>query len=205
MKRFIIVLLLAGLTINYVFSQAYQDYSSDKKQEIFSEGFLDNNNNWRKFYSKVKKGRYIIETIGKDQPAISTIPVQLDKNRNYEIETVVSIEWNRSDEFMGIVWNRDLNNGYYLGFNKDLEIKVFKKENNIKKSITVVEDLGVLAPKYSKNTITIRRIGTEFLIYINKILVYSIPYDAYYGDHIGYFVGSASEIRAYQLTVSYLD
>ncbi len=190
---------------NCIISQTNQDFSSHKKQEIFSEKFLNNENDWRKFYTKIKKGRYSIETIGNDQAAISTIPVQIDTNRNYEIETVVSVEWNRSDEFMGIVWSRDLNSGYYLAFNKDHMTKVYRKDNNSDIAITKVEKLGVYGPMYSKNTITIRKIDSEFLIYINKTLSYTIPFNKHFGNHIGFFVGTASELRAYQLTVTYLN
>jgi len=58
---------------------------------------------------------------------------------------------------------------------------------------------------YAKSLITIRKIDDEYLIYINKLLAFRVPYDKQYGDHLGYFVGTASEIRAYNLTVSYLE
>ena len=205
MKNLITRLLLVGLITNCAISQTLHNHSADKKQVVFSEKFQDNRNGWSKFYTKIKKGRYSLETIGKDQAVVSTTPISLDTSRNYEIETVVSLEWNRSAEFMGIVWSRDLNNGYYLAFNKDYKTKVYKRENNSEIPMTLVEELNVFMPRYEKNIITIRRIESEFLIYINEIHVYTIPFNKQYGDHIGYFVGTASELRAYDLTVSYLD
>jgi len=200
-----ILLIILCISTNYIVSQNNQQFADKVKHEIFSERFLDNENSWRKFYTKIKKGRYSIETIGKDQAVISTIPVQIDVNRDYEIETVVSMEWNRSGEFMGIAWSRDLANGYFLAFNKEFKTKVYKRENDSEIPITEVETLNVYSPMYKKNKITIRKIDSEFLIYINQILVYTIPFDKQYGNHIGYFVGKASELRAYSLTVSYLD
>jgi len=199
------ITVVVCLCSSTVFAQTGYNYSDYTRKEIFKETFVDNRNGWRKFYTKIKKGRYAVETIAGDQPAVSTIPVKIDTGKDYEIETVVSVEWNRKSDFMGIVWNRSLNGGYYLGFNKDFQIKLFTKEYNVEKVLKPVKHTNLLLPKYTKNTITIRKIGKEFKIYVNKILLYTVPTGKADGDHIGYFVGKASEIRAYSLTVSYLE
>ena len=205
MKKLVIVLLILLFGAEYVHSQTGKEYDAYKKEKIFSETFQDNQNNWIRFYNKIRKGRYVIETTGFDKPVITTIPVPLDTSRNYEIETEVSIEWNITNEFMGIVWNFDSQNGYRLAFNKNLEAKVYIIENGTVKALTETERFLAFLPMYEKNLITIRKIGAEYLIYVNKTLIYSVPYDHFRGNGIGYFTGSKSELRAYNLTLSYLE
>lgn len=205
MKKLTIVFVILCISNNVLMSQSKPSYTDFEKTEIFSEKFVDNQNNWRKFYVKIKKGRYVVETIGKDEASITTIPIKLDTNRNYEIETIVSIEWNRKNDFMGIVWNRDLDNGYYFGFNKDLETKIFVKNYNSENVLKSIKKSISLYPKYTRNIITIRKVDDEYYIFVNKILLAQIPCHKYYGDHFGYFVGEAAELRVYSLTVSYLE
>ena len=47
--------------------------------------------------------------------------------------------------------------------------------------------------------------GAEFLIYMNNTLIYSVPYEQYYGDQIGHFKGKRRVLRAYNLTLYYLE
>lgn len=106
---------------------------------------------------------------------------------------------------MGVLWNANVGNGYYLAFNKELITEVVRITNNNQHVITDVDNLHVLYPMYEKNLISIRRVGAEFLIYINKQLVLTVSCDRYYGNNIGYFVGKGSELRVYSLVVSYLE
>jgi hypothetical protein len=204
-KRILIVTILFQCIFYAAFSQSLETYSSFKKEEIFSEHFQDNQNSWRKFYTKIKKGKYAVETIGNDLPALTTIPVRIETGRDYEIETEISLEWNRSKDFLGIVWNRDLNHGYYFGFNKENKMEVFKKEYDNVIVLDKISGIHSAIPMYTKSLITIRKIKDEYLIYVNRLLVFRVPADEHYGDHIGYFVGKASEIKAYKLTVSYIE
>lgn len=203
MKTVLFALLFLSFSFTAL-AQSPDEYSAYEKEDFFSDYFLNNKNSWRQFYTRIKKGRFVIETIGKDLPAVSTIPIKLDESRNYEIETVVSLEWNRTTDLVGIVWNRDLNNGYYLGFNKENKLQVYIQQDD--KIEILGESKGqIFFNMYEKRLLTIRKIDNEYLIYIDKILVFSIPVEHDFGDHLGYFVGKGSEIQAFSLTVSYLN
>jgi len=205
MKQLAIFLFLTYFITSSMVSQSYKDYNHFTKKEIFSEHFNDNENNWRQYYSKIKKGRYVVETIGKDPATTTSVPVAIDTNRNYEIETEISIEWNRTKEYMGIMWNANVKSGYFLAFNKDLITQVIEVKNNQPQEVTKAENLGALRPMYDKNLITVRRIDQEYLIFINRTLAYTVPYNGYHGNQVGYTVGQGSELRAYSLVVSYLE
>ncbi|MBD80919.1 MAG: hypothetical protein CL840_18525 [Crocinitomicaceae bacterium] len=205
MLRALVSIVLTSVLFTEVMAQDKESYSYFEKEVFFSEKFQDNQNSWRIFYKKIKKERYIVETIGKDLPLVSTIPIKIDQGENYEIEVVVSNDWNKSKDYMGLVWNRDANNGYYIGFNKEMSTKLFFIEEGNRVVIEEKSRPEILYPMYEKNIITVRKVGREFTLFINKVLIKTIPMDMGYRDHVGFFVGSSSELRAYSLTISYLD
>ena len=172
---------------------------------IFQDTFEDNNNQWRPFYSKIKKGRYIVETIGKDAPAISTLPIAVEEGRDYVIDITMSWEWNRSKELMGIVWNKGYQEAYYLGFNKLKQMTVFKIVGGETEVLETLQETNVLSEQYVQGRFQIACKEGDFFIEINGNPVYHISEKHEKGNHIGFFVGKASELKVTKMKVSYLD
>jgi hypothetical protein len=205
MKIILLLSIVFMIHFNSLLAQDSAPYKEFKKELVFEDTFTDNRNNWRTFYSKVKKGRYNVETLGKDPDAIVSIPVDLDPTRNYEIKITASMEWNRSKEFMGITWNRDLNNGYFLGINKEMKTTLIEKTDNKDEVLEAPQTCAAVRGLYIPNEILIRKVDNMFSIYINRLKVYSIVDDASYKNHIGFYVGKASELKVTQFKVSYLN
>lgn len=198
-------IVLIGFLFSAVGNLYSQEYTFFEKELVFKDNFENNDNSWRIFYGKIKKGRYDVETIGKDSPAISTIPIDFDQERDHEIEVTVSMEWNKSEDYMGLVWNRDLNNGYYLGFNKNLLTKLYYKEDGRIATFSEMRKSNIFYPMYQKNIFTVRKIGNEYSIFVNRLFIDTMTYEEAHGNHIGFFVGKSSELRVYNITVSYID
>ncbi len=186
------------------FAQSPENYSSFSRTLAFEEDFLDNENEWRTFYSKVKKGRYVVETIGKDDAVLTTIPVNVDNSRNYDIETTVSMQWNRSGELMGFTWNADNKNGYFIGFNKNQNLVIFKMNDGAFDVLMNDSASSVIRPVYEKNLITVRKYNEGFFVFVNKTLVGAFDNSMPFRDTFGYFVGRASELRVTGLQIHYL-
>jgi hypothetical protein len=204
MKKGVALIILCSLTWLLCTSQTHEDHKFYSKELVFEEDFNDNENNWTIYYTDIKRGKYLVETIAKDGPALSTLPVKLDTTKDYEIETTISMEWNRTAEFMGIAWNINMNNGYYFGFNKENKFVVYRKNYDEIETLKEASSKRELIPLYERVIITIRKINHEYVIILNNRPLFKLPANKFYGHDIGYFVGKASELRAYNLKVSYL-
>ena len=185
-------------------AQSPENYSSFSRTLAFEEDFLDNENEWRTFYSKVKKGRYVVETIGKDDPVVTTIPVNIDNSRNYDIETTVSIQWNRSGELMGFTWSNDARNGYFVGFNKYQNLVIFKMNDGVFEVLMNDSTSAIVIPANEKNLITIRKYDENLFVFINRTLAGVFANSVPFRDTFGYFAGRSSELRVTGLQIHYL-
>jgi hypothetical protein len=197
------ILFLTILSTSAI-AQSPENYSSFSRTLAFEENFLDNENEWRTFYSKVKKGRYVVETIGKDEPVKTTITVNIDNSRNYDIETTVSMQWNRSGELMGFTWNTDSRNGYFVGFNKDQNLVIFKMSDGTINVLMNEKASPDIRPVFEENLITVRKYEEQIFIFMNKTLVGAFDNSIPYKDTFGYFTGRSSELRVTGLQIHYL-
>jgi hypothetical protein len=197
-------IILFTLCQTWVLAQSPENYSSFSRTLAFEEDFLNNENEWRIFYSKVKKGRYVVETIGKDEAAVTTIPVNIDNSRNYDIETTVSIELNRSGELMGFTWNADNKNGYFVGFNKNQNLVIFKMNDGSIEVLMNDSASSMVRPVNEENLITVRKYNEMFFVFVNKTLAGAFTNTIPYRRTLGYFAGRASELRARGLRIHYL-
>lgn len=185
-------------------AQSPENYSTFSRSTVFSEEFTDNGNEWRTFYSKVKKGRYVVETIGNDEAVVTTIPVNIDNSRNYDIETTVSMQWNRSGELMGFTWSNDARNGYFVGFNKYQNLVIFKMNDGSFEVLMNDSSSAVLRPANDINLITIRKYEENFFVFMNRTLVGVFANSVPFRDTFGYFAGRSSELRVTGLQIHYL-
>lgn len=176
------------------------------KEVPFVDTFEDNRNNWPQFYTKVKNGRYIIETILSDIPQEATQPIHIDSSKDFSVAAFFSIEWNRKRDFMGITWGgNNTENAFYFGINKERNFTIFKKENGQEKVIKEVSSSLAIGFLYNFNVLEIRKISDKYRFYINKELVHIANFEPFYGNKTGFFIGKASEMRVVRFRVNYLN
>jgi len=184
---------------------AQTDLDDQKDNKVFYEEYFQNNeNNWKIYYKKILFGRYFIETIGRDAPAISTKTFFFNEKLNYEIETKVAIEWNKSKEMMGFLWNADSTSAYGIAFNKELKPYVFTTENGEETIVKMGTDEDLLEDMYEENTLTVKKIDYEYLVFINGKYFCTMPTTKNLRKQIGYFIGKKSEMKVESLILKYL-
>ena len=200
----------AALTLSLLFAFSLAlvgqtDLETKKDQKVFyKEYFQNNDNNWNIYYKKILFGRYFIETIGRDAPVISKKTFFFNEKLNYEIETKIAIEWNKSKEMMGFIWNADSTSAYGIAFNKELKPYVFKTENGNETIVKMGSDDDLLEDMYEENTLTIKKIDAEYLVFLNGKYFCTMPTGKSIRKQIGYFIGKKSEMKVESLIMKYL-
>lgn len=102
-------------------------------------------------------------------------------------------------------WGRNELRGYYFYFAKDgfcsiSDSKSSGKYQWIENSLTQINiRQGVF------NLFTVRRVKTNYYFFVNKQLMFSIPYQPFYGKLFGIDVGKKSIIEIDSLYVHYLQ
>ena len=169
----------------------------------FHDSFEDHKNQWRKFYSKIKKGRYIISTIMPNVGQTSTLNFDINEQLDFNISAFFAITWNRKREFMGITWGGDdEGNAFFFGVNKDKKYIIYKS-NNDQKDTLKYSSSNILQGLNNYNLLKVIKSGEKYEFYINTQLVHSIPFEKFYGKEIGFFIGQASEMYIVDFSVRY--
>lgn len=202
MKIIYTTIVLSFLSISLLAQTDLDDQNDDKV--FYEEYFQNNENNWKIYYKKILFGRYFIETIGRDAPAISTKTFFFNEKLNYEIETKVAIEWNKSKEMMGFLWNADSTSAYGIAFNKELKPYVFTTDNGKETIVKMGSEENMLQDMYEENTLTVKKIDYEYLVFINGKYFCTMPTTKNLRKQIGYFIGKKSEMKVESLILKYL-
>lgn len=199
---------------NILFAQVKNPYSyygvkSYDKQQIFTDSFNDNHNSWwtgdikDNHYGYIKNGYYHYES-KKANAKITYKYIKIEENKDYEIEASIKFLKGEKNTGNGLVWGYNSKNSYsydYL-FTSNGYYRLDKYVGKYEKYFEWKKSSLVKAKDY--NILTIRKIGKKYYFFLNKTYVYSMPYEYFFGQRIGFQVTSFSAIKIDYLKVSYI-
>jgi hypothetical protein len=213
--------LLTGLLmlfeLSIVSGQNYSDYTEINKELVFYDDFDEANiSGWpigetsstkRVFVPPHELRFYSTYAIANkiETPLFTAIPVNIDENRDFEIEVEISMYKTKTPTNGGIIWGsngNDMNTFLYSGKNKKYSIDIKKSHQNKKLVDNFEKNIKVGA--YRKNKLTIRKIKAKYYFFINENFVDSISYESFFGNHIGFYCGSKTVVYATYFKISYL-
>ncbi len=179
-----------------------------QRSTVLYDDFSDNRNNWWKGSSKtiaaVKDGYYHFEATG-DSWSWAAQTVEIDRERDFEISAKVKLADSRTTFASGLIWGKKQKTSQYFifGINKNSQVVIaeFNPEWRPFKPWGKTPFIDMDA----YNTLTVKKIGTQCLFYINDNQIHTMPYEPFYGPGIGFHVAPKTKLLVDSLTVSYIE
>jgi hypothetical protein len=195
-----------GININNVYREQCLS-----KEKIYYTGFSEQSNDWPINSDESKssvinpEGYYEIKSLKKgNQPIFVTNVVDIDLDRDFEIEASMKYCSGEDNNINGIVYGYDSNTAgqYRFAFTGNGLFGVLKWH----KEWTYLRDYtqSSLVSNNSFNKLTIRKIGTTCYFFINEKPVCLIPFMGFFGQEIGFCVNQNTTIQVDYFSVSYI-
>lgn len=211
-KQIILIAFFLSLTIATYSQSAYSDITQSRKTLSFAEEFTTNQNNWivsktPDYCGKIKGGKYYWQSfVGGGAPVKTLIGINMDQDRNFEIETY--IKWVKGAANSGnFFWwgSKDATNRQCFGFSKDpLTYRIFRQYLGDRTEwVSWTESYDIKPTDFNK--LTIRKYGDKIYFFINEKHVHTQDYEAFIGNNFGFSVSEKTIIAIDYLRVFYLN
>jgi hypothetical protein len=188
--------------------QNYVAYNTGAKSSLFSDGFIDNGNDWITdnpwINGKVEGGYYNITCKNFNMSTgLSYKPVPISENTDYEIETAIKIIKGTGALVFGMTSKFD---HYRVEISEDRTLEVIKDTPSKRKLEKLFKGPGIFQIRNDfHNKLTVRCVNGVYYIFANEVLVGKFDNIKPEGNGIGFNVGANSEISVDFMEVSYLN
>lgn len=194
----------------------YHDYADDERQSVFFDDFSSAGNDWsvgtfgegcRR--SKIENGYFQIESLCDDQfPSFWTNKVEIDENRDFEIEASIKFVTGEDNNSNALFWGQGdvegvkYNCRYRFGFSGNGQYLIDKYSG----SWTNIKgwEKSDLINRNQYNLITIRKVGGQYDYFLNRQWIHQHQFEPFYGKQIGFQSNQNTTIRIDFIRVSYL-
>ena len=201
--KFICPLLLVFCVFLHsnVMAQDTSYYASRNRSTIYYEDFNNNSDtNWNSkhacYYGKVENGYYVYE-VKKKQSFVHYFDVEIDTNRNFEIEFVVNVP-DRKSRHSWAVFSWDRQRGAYSGNSYGFTVREngflaisYGNPNGNRKTLYRTKPT-ITANGYNKYTI--QRKGAIYLLFVNGAFTGSFPYFPLRNKTMGIGAGAENKL-----------
>ncbi|SDW87499.1 Caspase domain-containing protein [Lutibacter oricola] len=183
----------------------------DRSKYHFYEDFNDNTNNWtveskEEYTTTISGGRYGIEHKRNSGGWYFGKYKELDKNRDFEVETTIERKYSTDNGSVAFVFFRkDENNKHELFISKNGSYLLRKFVDSKKTILINWTESSAIATGYAPNIVKIAKIGSSLKLYINnqylnKIEMYNVP-----GYNFGYTLYERTKINIDNFKIKYLN
>ena len=189
------------------------DYSFSKglkSQFVLQDDFSKFSNYWllgieeNSWAESIEGGHLIFESLT-NKPKEDLIPVIIDQNRNFEIETSIRFVEGQMDKGYGLQWGKAANPmkqyDFLLTGAGHFTIDRYTGEFKDYVPFTISPKVN----RYAFNKLTVRKVADKYYFFLNENLVHSMPFEPFFGNLIGFQVAENSTIRVDNIEVAYLD
>jgi hypothetical protein len=215
MKRLLLFTIIVKFNSIISFSQPnYSDYAINNKEKVFFDDFLDDRNSWglgyqlnNSIFSQIKYGYFQAKVYDKINSKNKTHSVPFSQNKDWEIET--QLKYIEGDETNGfaILWGLENteNKGYHFWISGNGQYAISKRDTSGARSFYINWTSSMFINKFEWNKLTIRKVDNSYDFFINEKYVYSIPFESFYGNEVGFTIGPNMTVRVDYLHISYLN
>lgn len=210
LQKGIWMMLLAAIPFVSIHSQTnYDDYAFSDKSRVYFEDFDVPNSEWEGFTKGVSIGKIhdgIFEwTSMNDQAQIVSKELDaMDWNKDWEIEIRMKHITGKIDYPHDLLFHFQDNAIYHFGFTAEGKY-VFYRDINEEFRMIIPFTSSPSINKDSFNKLTVRKIGPQYLFYINENLVAKENGSVDSNNRVGVLVSPNSTIQVDYLQVSYLN
>ncbi len=205
-------LALANRQIPPVNNSLYIQNNSVDPRIIFYDDFSNNRNNWtiannKNVKASMDSGFYYLTAVGHAYGEAQE--VKINSRRDFEIETRIKILSGNPEHknyYSMIFWGREAMQSYYFTFARDgfasVELCNGKNQSSCKAEKGSFQKTKLLPEDF--NVYKIRKVGDTYYFLINDMQIYSMPFQPFFGNLIGFGAGRKVSLAIDYFKVSYL-
>lgn len=182
----------------------------NNKSQNFAEYFSDNSNNWYvgesdKWSYKVENGLYKINrklTDGKSTFIAKSIPI--DETKDFTIESDIEHTGGVKNYGYGVTWGyKDTKNCFIFYISGTGYYKITKIEDDVTTNLVDwTFNSSIVQTDYTFNKMKIEKSGNNYSFYVNGTYLTQIPYEAFFGQQIGFELEDNQSISVDDLIVN---
>lgn len=189
------------------------DYSFSKElksQFVLQDDFTKFSNYWllgieeNSWAESIEGGHLVFESLT-NKPKEDLIPVIIDQNRSFEIETSIRFVEGQMDKGYGLQWGKSANPAKQFDFllTGAGHFTIDKYTGEFKDYVPFT--LSPKVNRYAFNKLTIRKVSEKYYFFLNENLVHTMPFEPFFGNLVGFQVAENSTIRVDHIDIAYLD
>ncbi len=213
MRNLFVYLIIMLFLMEPTFGQSsYNDYTSAEKKRLFIDNFDDNSNNWcigaklnGKAEGAISYGNFMWQSKASGTSPTCHISVNIDENSDFEIETSIRYISGEDNNGYGVYWGgNDYSLNYYYRFaiSGNGSYIISKYTGTWQNFKDWTKSAAISSTDYNK--LTIRKVAGTLYYFINETYVFSMPFERFLGDKIGFQTNQNTLIYIDYLKVSNL-
>ena len=167
---------------------------------IFIDEFINNTNAWplgnnANSRTAIQNGNFIFQSKSESSAFFITKTVLIDTEKDFEIEARIRIT--DGDRPAMVQWGgNDGSDLYFFGFNKGGSILA----GNWQEGLVLGQESDLINPD-DYNTLTIRKIGDFYHIYLNEEYQEVFQFEEFFGNKIAFYVGQQTTMEVDYLRI----
>lgn len=187
----------------------YNSVNDADKEQVFHDDFSKFSNYWLlgieedSWLENIEDGKLFFQSLC-EKPKEDVIPIIIDHNRDFEIETSIKLVKGDMDKGYGLQWGKSASPvqqyDFFITGSGQFTIDKYDGEFTDFKPFTVSEHVN----RATFNKITVRKLNDTYYFFLNEKLVHTMPFEPFFGNLIGFQVAENSSIMVDYLTISYL-
>jgi len=190
---------------------SYYSFSKGlKTQTVLQDDFNKFNNYWllgieeNSWSESIEDGHLVFQSLT-TKAKEDLLPVIIDQNRDFEIETSIRFVEGQMDKGYGLQWGKSVNPVRQFDFllTGGGHFTIDKYDGGFSDYIpfTLSDDVN----RYAFNKLTIRKVSDKYYFFLNEKLVHTMPFEPFFGNLVGFQVGDNSTIMVDHINIAYLD
>ncbi|HAM10437.1 MAG: hypothetical protein A2X05_12585 [Bacteroidetes bacterium GWE2_41_25] len=181
-----------------------------KSQFVLQDDFSKFSNYWllgieeNSWAESIEGGHLVFESLT-NKPKEDLIPVIIDQNRSFEIETSIRFVEGQMDKGYGLQWGKAANpmKQYDFLLTGAGHFTIDKYTGEFKDYVPFT--ISPKVNRYTFNKLTIRKVADKYYFFLNENLVHTMPFEPFFGNLVGFQVAENSTIRVDHIDIAYLD
>ena len=166
--------------------------ASGSEQTVLDEEFQSNINHWDEtsgsdIDESIQGGRYVLDEKRPAGSRLSTIPLSIEQDKDFTIESSFSKVSGVDNYGFGIVWGlKDSKNFYHILVTGNGHYLYGKCVDGTYAEAVDWTAIDAINEYNARNKITIRKSGSSVSIFINDKYVNTFPFEPFFGNGVGF-------------------
>jgi Caspase domain len=211
LSAFLFFLAAASIMAQEKPTPSYYSFSKGlKNQYVLQDDFSKFNNYWllgieeNSWSESIEDGHLVFQSLT-NKSKEDLLPAIIDQKRDFEIETLIRFVEGQMDKGYGLQWGKSVNPvrqfDFLLTGGGHYTIDKYDGQFSDYVPFTLSDNVN----RYAFNKLTVRKVADKYYFFLNEKLVYTMPFEPFFGNLLGFQVGDNSTIMVDQIEISYLD